>query len=71
MKKSVGYKHEKVFPSWIWAVYLGLFAFSIPWYLPANLEMELVFGLPAWLISCISFIVITAIFTAWVIQRFW
>jgi len=64
-------KIEKVFPAWVWAVYLGLFVVSIPWYLPAHLEMNLVMGLPLWLISCILAVFLTACFTIFIINKYW
>ncbi len=62
---------KQVFPLWTWLVYIGLFAFSIPWYLPSRLAMQLVLGLPFWLISCVAAIVCMAIFTLWMIHRYW
>lgn len=71
MSKPTNLHLEKVFPNWVWLVYLGLFALSIPWYLPAQLEMQLVLGLPFWLVACIFVIVIMAFFTIWIIHKYW
>jgi len=62
---------DNVFPPWVWAVYTLLFALSIPWYLPAKLEMQLVMGLPLWLVSAIAAIFLMACFSTWVIYKFW
>ncbi len=64
-------RYKTVFPKWIWAVYLILFVLSIPWYLPDKLEMQLVMGLPAWLVACILAICCMALFTSWIIGRYW
>ncbi len=64
-------KIEKVFPFWVWIVYTALFALSIPWYLPKNVEMNLVMGLPLWLISCILAVFATACFTTYIINKYW
>ena len=64
-------KIEKVFPTWVWMVYVALFTLSIPWYLPANIEMNLVLGLPLWLIGCILAVFLMACFTIFIINRYW
>jgi len=62
---------KKVFPSWVWILYLILFAFSIPWYLPETLSMNLVLGLPLWLVCSVISVVLIAIFTQWIIIKYW
>jgi hypothetical protein len=62
---------EKVFPNWVWAVYIVLFTFSIPWYFPEVLAMKLVFGLPFWLVCSILMIFLMALFTVFIIYKFW
>jgi len=64
-------KIEKVFPWWVWVIYAGFFALSIPWYLPPHLEMHLVLGLPFWLVSCIAAIFLMACFTLYIINKYW
>ncbi len=64
-------RSKKVFPSFIWVVYILLFAFSIPWYFPKEMEMDLFLGLPLWLIISISIIIIIALFTILVIHKYW
>ncbi len=62
---------KKVFPNWVWMIYTVLFSLSIPWYLPEEQTMHLTFGLPLWLVLCIAAIVVMAVFTIWVIGKFW
>lgn len=57
--------------SWIWVVYLVLFALSIPWYLPADDTPALWFGLPYWVVISVAACFAIACFTAFVVQRFW
>lgn len=64
-------KIKKIFPDWVWLVYLLFFIFSIPWYLPKSLEMQLVLGLPLWLISCITAVFLTSCFTLIIIYKYW
>lgn len=64
-------KIEKVFPFWVWIVYAVLFALSIPWYLPESVEMDLVMGLPLWLIGCIFAVFAIACFTIFIINKYW
>ena len=63
--------YEKVFPTWVWLIYLLLFSLSIPWYLPSKVAVDLVFGLPLWLVTCIMVIVIMALFTIWIANKYW
>jgi hypothetical protein len=35
---------------WIWFVYLLLFVFSVPWYLPGDTSTLIWWGLPAWVV---------------------
>lgn len=57
--------------AWIWAVYLVLFALSVPWYLPADDAPALWLGLPYWVVLSVLAIVGIACFTAWVLLRYW
>ena len=50
---------------WIVVVYLGLLAFVIPWYWPAD-DMRHVYGLPLWVIATLVALLLTSVFTAWV-----
>ena len=56
---------------WIWLVYLALFALSIPWYLPEADQPALWLGLPYWVVLSLLACLGIAVFTAWVIWRFW
>ncbi|NER14148.1 hypothetical protein GWK08_11900 [Leptobacterium flavescens] len=62
---------KKTFPSWVWITYLLLFSLSIPWYIPEKPAMMLILGLPLWVIASILSVVITAIFTVWIINKYW
>ncbi len=59
------------FPLWIWAVYTGLFALSIPWYLPEIEPVPIWFGVPYWVVICLGVCLAIACFTAFAIHRFW
>jgi len=56
---------------WIWWVYLFLYAVAIPWYWPAGYRGPLVAGFPLWVAVSLTAILVLAIWTVWVIQRFW
>ena len=55
---------------WIWIVYILLFGASVPWYLPAG-PPRLWFGLPHWVLISLAASLGVAIFTAFVIARYW
>jgi hypothetical protein len=52
-------------------VYLLLFAASVPWYLPANQKPAIWLGLPYWVVISLASTIAIALFTAYVIHRFW
>ena len=56
---------------WIWAVYLCLFAGSIPWYLPENAPLRLWLGLPHWVVISLGAYLGVALFTVWVVRNCW
>ena len=56
---------------WIWAVYILLFAASVPWYLPAGGPLRLWFGLPHWVVISLAACLAVAVFTAYVVTRYW
>ena len=56
---------------WIWAVYVVLFAASVPWYLPAGSPARLWLGLPHWVVISLAAYLAVAVFTAWVVARYW
>lgn len=57
--------------AWIWAVYVVLFAASVPWYLPAGGPARLWFGLPHWVVLSLAACLAVAVFTAYVVTRYW
>ena len=57
-------------PRWVWLVYLALFAASVPWYLPDG-PVPIWMGLPYWVVLSLSAVVSIAIFTLWVVRRYW
>ncbi len=56
---------------WIWAVYVLLFTASVPWYLPERATPRLWFGLPHWVVISLAASLSIAVFTAWVVSRYW
>jgi len=56
---------------WIWATYVGLFALSIPWYLPADDTPALWLGLPYWVVISLAACLAIAVFTPFAIRRLW
>ena len=59
------------FPGWIWTVYLLLFGASVPWYIPANAPLRIWLGLPHWVLISLFATLGVAVFTAFVVHRFW
>ena len=57
--------------AWIWITYLVLFALSVPWYLPKTSHPALWLGLPYWVVLSLLACLAIAVFTAWVIGRYW
>lgn len=55
---------------WIWLVYILLFGASVPWYLPAGPPI-LWLGLPHWVVISLVASLGVAVFTAYVIARYW
>ena len=64
-------RHARGFPRWVWAVYLLLFAASVPWYIPAHAPLRIWLGLPHWVLISLLATLGVAVFTAFVIGRFW
>lgn len=56
---------------WIWAVYVALFGVSVPWYLPADGPLRLWFGLPHWVVISVATSLGVALFTVFVVTRYW
>ncbi len=62
---------EPRFPVWVFVVYVLLFVFTVPWYLPRDFGASIWAGVPLW--AAVSFAVTLAIafFTVFVIRRYW
>jgi len=56
---------------WIWLVYLALYAVAIPWYWPDEYVGPIVLGFPLWVATTLLAILALAIWTTFVIHRFW
>ena len=56
---------------WIWVVYAVLFGLSIPWYLPADAPPRIWLGLPHWVVLSLAAVAGAAVFTAYVLRRYW
>lgn len=56
---------------WIWFVYVLLFVFSVPWYLPGNTPTLIWWGLPAWVVISLVITIGIALFTVFVIGKYW
>lgn len=52
-------------------VYVLLFAASVPWYLPAGRPPRIWLGLPHWVVISLAAYLAVAVFTAWVVARYW
>ena len=55
----------------IWVVYLLLFAVAVPWYWPTGYRGPLVLGLPLWSAVSLGAVVLMALWTGFVIRRWW
>ena len=64
-------RREPIHHGWTWLVYALLYAASVPWYLPAGASPKIWLGLPHWAMISLLSIAGIAIFTAFVIHRFW
>lgn len=56
---------------WIWVVYIGLFGTTIPWYLPPEAASITWLGFPLWVSLSLVATFAIALFTVYVIGRFW
>ena len=56
---------------WVWAVYVLLFALSVPWYLTKGGPVRLWLGLPHWVVLSLSAYLAAAIFTVYVVAHHW
>ena len=55
----------------VWVVYLLLFAVAVPWYWPTGYRGPLVLGLPLWTAVTLGAVVLMALWTGFVIRRWW
>jgi hypothetical protein len=62
---------EPRFHPWIWIVYALLLAVSIPWYFPREGPEPIWLGFPRWVTVSLMADVAMAVFTAFVIHRYW
>ncbi len=67
----VALEDEPIRHVWVWFVYVGLFAISIPWYFPAGDYPSIWFGLPSWVVISFAATVGVALFTVFVIRNYW
>ncbi len=55
----------------VWVVYALLYAVAIPWYWPKGYRGALIFGLPTWAAVSLAATLALAVWTAFVIHRYW
>jgi len=56
---------------WVWLVYGALFGAAIPWYLPDEAAATTWLGFPLWVTLSLSASLGVAVFTVFVIGRYW
>tara|TARA_A100001037_G_C14622287_1_gene402094 strand:- start:248 stop:493 length:246 start_codon:yes stop_codon:yes gene_type:complete len=56
---------------YIWLVYLLLYALAIPWYWPEGYRGPLILGFPLWVAVSLGAVLLLAVWTVWVIRRYW
>lgn len=71
MIKSPQSENGPLLPGWIWAIYAVLFALSIPWYWSSARPLQIWFGLPHWVGASLLATLAVALFTAFVVHRYW
>jgi hypothetical protein len=59
------------FPGWVFLVYALLFALAIPWYFPRSLGERIWIGVPLWVAVSFGVTLAIAVFTVFVIRRYW
>lgn len=55
----------------IWAVFLIIFVFSVPWYLPVGTYEPIIFGFPYWAVIALAMSLLISIFLTYVLNREW
>ncbi len=56
---------------WIWVTYVILFSAAVPWYLPPTASRPVWPGFPLWVSVSLAATILLALFTAFVIHRYW
>jgi hypothetical protein len=57
--------------AWVWVVYAALFALAIPWYFSGSGPEPIWLGFPRWVSVSLAATLGIALFTAYVIERYW
>ena len=66
-----GLKREPRKVRWVWLVYALIYALAIPWYWPAHYRGPLIGGFPLWVGVTLVSTMCLALWTAWVVFRYW
>lgn len=56
---------------WVWLVYVALFAAAVPWYPAKDAAATTWLGFPLWVTISLTATLAVALFTVFVIQRYW
>jgi hypothetical protein len=56
---------------WVWLVYAILFIVAVPWYLPPETATTTWLGFPLWVTLSLAATLGVALFTVFVIHRYW
>lgn len=59
------------FPGWVFLVFALLFVLAIPWYLPRSVGAMIWVGVPLWVALSLGVTLAIALFTVFVIRRYW
>ena len=62
---------ETRFPGWVFVAYAVLFVLAIPWYLPKDFGASIWGGVPLWVGLSFLVTIAIAVFTVFVIRRYW
>jgi len=64
-------RDEPRFHGWVWVTYVFLFCAAVPWYLPDSASRPVWPGFPLWVTVSLAATVGIALFTVFVIRRYW
>jgi hypothetical protein len=64
-------REEPLKHPWVWLVYVLLYGLSIPWYLAPGSAPSLWLGVPHWIVVSVLATLGVALFTVFVIARYW